>query len=153
MPAQVPATALALPVLWHPQQCLWVPYWAPFPWKDSSIIMTKRTSLDTHASASMWDSIHFQIWNESSGDDPFPTLEWFFLGGAFDYATLIKCVSWLRAVLNAARDGESLTCSSKSFHNEDEAETNDLWPQDLLVLILLIRDVGVMDLIDSWFEW
>ena len=53
----------------------------------------------------------------------------------YNDATLIKCV--LRAVLNDARDGESLACSGKSSHNEDTAKASDLPPQDLLVLILL----------------
>ena len=55
----------------------------------------------------------------------------------YNYAILIKCV--LRAVLNDVTHGERLTCSGKSFHNEDTAEANDLSSQDLLVLILLKR--------------
>ena len=53
----------------------------------------------------------------------------------YNEAILIKCD--LRPVLNDVRDGESLRCSGKSFHNVDAAESNDLSPQDLLVLILL----------------
>ena len=62
------------------------------------------------------------------------------------YATIIKHV--VKAVLNDARVGESLTCSGKPFHNEDAAESNDPSPQDLLVLILLKR-CWLLDLISA----
>ena len=58
-------------------------------------------------------------------------------------AILIKCV--LKAVLNDVRDGESLTCSGKSFHNEDTAETNDLNTKCLFVLFCL------QELLTTWY--
>ena len=42
-------------------------------------------------------------------------------------------IRWvLMEVLNKAADGESLTWSGKSFHNEGAAEVNDLSSHDVL---------------------
>ena len=67
----------------------------------------------------------------------------------YNYAILVKTV--LRVALNDVRDGESLTCSGKSSHNEGAAEANDLSPQDLLVLILLKGAVSSRS--EQTFNW
>ena len=53
--------------------------------------------------------------------------------------------------MNKAIDGESLTWSGKSFHNEGAAEVNDLSPHDVLARVFLKRCL-LLDRIDWRLE-